>query len=178
MYKSALKPLLPLVVKQGIVTCFAYGQTGSGKTYTMNGLQELIVHELFELAKKGFSVTVSNFEIYGGRCLDLLNEKSVLNILEDKNGNIQIPGLTEQRAENAKELLAIMEQANANRTTHATVANDTSSRSHAICQVGVRRGEEAAGKLVLVDLAGSERAQDTQSNNRQRRMEGAEINKR
>jgi len=31
---------------------------------------------------------------------------------------------------------------------------------------------------VLVDLAGSERAQDTQSNNRQRRLEGAEINKR
>lgn len=30
-----------------------------------------------------------------------------------------------------------------------------------------------SGKLVLVDLAGSERAQDTQSNNRQRRMEGA-----
>jgi kinesin family protein 2/24 len=28
-----------------------------------------------------------------------------------------------------------------------------------------------------VDLAGSERAQDTQSNNRQRRIEGAEINK-
>ena len=28
-----------------------------------------------------------------------------------------------------------MEAANANRTTHATVANDTSSRSHAICQV-------------------------------------------
>jgi len=81
MYKSALKPLLPLVIKQGIVTCFAYGQTGSGKTYTMNGLQELIVNELFELARKGFSVTVSYFEIYGGRCLDLLNEKSVLNIL-------------------------------------------------------------------------------------------------
>lgn len=33
------------------------------------------------------------------------------------------------------------------------------------------------GKLVLVDLAGSERAADTQSNNRQRRIEGAEINK-
>jgi kinesin family protein 2/24 len=81
MYKSAMKPLLPLVVKQGIVTCFAYGQTGSGKTYTMNGLQELIVNELFELAKKGFTVTVSYFEIYGGRCLDLLNEKNVLNIL-------------------------------------------------------------------------------------------------
>lgn len=33
------------------------------------------------------------------------------------------------------------------------------------------------GKLKLVDLAGSERAQDTQSNNRQRRLEGADINK-
>ena len=33
------------------------------------------------------------------------------------------------------------------------------------------------GKLLIVDLAGSERAQDTQSNNRQRRLEGAEISK-
>lgn len=70
-----------------------------------------------------------------------------------------------------------MEEANENRTTHATAANDTSSRSHAICQIHVKKGEEVLGKLVLVDLAGSERAQDTQSNNRQRRMEGAEINK-
>ena len=29
----------------------------------------------------------------------------------------------------------------------------------------------------MIDLAGSERGSDTQSNNRQRRMEGAEINK-
>ncbi len=55
--------------------------------------------------------------------------------MEDKNGSIQIPGLTEKNAESAKDLLQIMEQANANRTTHATAANDTSSRSHAICQV-------------------------------------------
>ena len=33
------------------------------------------------------------------------------------------------------------------------------------------------GKLLLVDLAGSEKAQDTQSNNRHRRLEGADINK-
>ncbi len=79
-----------------------------------------------------------------------------MNILEDKNGSIQIPGLTEKNAESAKELLAIMEQANSNRTTHATVANDTSSRSHAICHVQVKKNnEEVGGKLVLVDLAGS-----------------------
>lgn len=70
-----------------------------------------------------------------------------------------------------------MQHGNSNRTTHATVANDTSSRSHSICQIIVKKGEDIVGKLVLVDLAGSERAADTQSNNRQRRIEGAEINK-
>lgn len=35
-----------------------------------------------------------------------------------------------------------MDQANQSRTTHATVANDTSSRSHAICQVLIKKGNE------------------------------------
>ena len=100
----------------------------------MNQLQEQLVQELFELAKK-HTMTITYFEIYGGKCLDLLNDKNLLNIMEDKNGNIQIPGLTERNTESARDLLSIMEQANTNRTTHATVANDTSSRSHAICQV-------------------------------------------
>ena len=42
-----MKPLIPLLVQNGIVTCFAYGQTGSGKTFTMNQLQEQVVKELF-----------------------------------------------------------------------------------------------------------------------------------
>lgn len=33
-----------------------------------------------------------------------------------------------------------MKEANSVRTTHATVANDTSSRSHAICQVLIKKG--------------------------------------
>ena len=56
-----------------------------------------------------------------------------------------------------------MEEANTNRTTHATTANDTSSRSHAICQVFLgllkiyvkKNNDDVSGKLVLVDLAGS-----------------------
>ncbi len=64
------------------------------------------------------------------------------------------------------------------RTTHSTVHNDTSSRSHAICQIKIRNlNNEVLGKLIVVDLAGSERAADTKSNKRQRRLEGAEINK-
>lgn len=70
-----MKPLVSLVGGGGIVTCFAYGQTGSGKTFTMNGLQELVVNEMFQKLGKSYQVTVSFFEIYGGRCLDLLNKK-------------------------------------------------------------------------------------------------------
>ncbi len=40
-----------------------------------------------------------------------------------------------------------------------------------------KNSDEEYGKLTLVDLAGSERAQETQCNDRQRRSEGAEINK-
>jgi len=48
---------------------------------------------------------------------------------------------------------------NSVRTTHATKANDTSSRSHAICVIKVHEeGVKHPGKLLLVDLAGSERA--------------------
>lgn len=64
------------------------------------------------------------------------------------------------------------------RTTHATEANDTSSRSHAICQIILRdkASGKLCGKLSLVDLAGSERGNDTKSHNSQRRTESAEIN--
>ena len=63
------------------------------------------------------------------------------------------------------------------RTTHATKANDTSSRSHAITQIKIQeQGVKQCGKLLLVDLAGSERAQDCMSNNKDRQAEGAEIN--
>jgi kinesin family protein 2/24 len=62
------------------------------------------------------------------------------------------------------------------RTTHTTEANDTSSRSHAICQIFLRRNGTLVGKLSLVDLAGSERGTDTKSHNPQRRAESADIN--
>lgn len=67
---------------------------------------------------------------------------------------------------------------NRTRTTHATEANDTSSRSHAICQIILRdkTSGKLRGKLSLVDLAGSERGNDTKSHNSQRRTESAEIN--
>lgn len=53
------------------------------------------------------------------------------------------------------------------------------SFAQAICQIALRceGTAELVGRLSLIDLAGSERGADTKSHNRQRRMEGAEINK-
>ena len=182
VYKYTISPVINLILNQGIVTCFAYGQTGSGKTYTMKGIEALAIDALFENgAKMGnkFDFYISFFEIYGGRLYDLLNNKNKLQVLDDKNGKVQIYGLITQIAETPDMMHRIIDAANAIRTTHNTVTNETSSRSHAICNIVVKLkgSDEEYGKLSLVDLAGSERAQETQSNNRQRRAEGAEINK-
>jgi kinesin family protein 2/24 len=56
-------------------------------------------------------------------------------------------------------MIAMIEYAHSERTTHATASNDTSSRSHAICSITIKEGNgKSMGKLLLVDLAGSERA--------------------
>jgi kinesin family protein 2/24 len=86
-------------------------------------------------------------------------------------------GIKEQVVTTPEEMHGVIEFGHKARTTHSTVANNTSSRSHAICQIYVTKGGKFCGKLILCDLAGSERAADTQSNSRQRRLEGAEINK-
>ena len=71
-------------------------------------------------------------------------------------------GLEEKVASSEDEMLQIIDYGHSARTTHCTVANDTSSRSHAICQIKVRDDQgKGLGKFLIVDLAGSERAQDT-----------------
>ena len=182
VYRCTISPIINLILNQGIVTCFAYGQTGSGKTYTMKGIENLAIDDLYhESSKMGnkFDFYISFFEIYGGRLFDLLNNKNKLQVLDDKNGKVQIYGLITQQVESKDQMHKIIEAANAIRITHNTVTNETSSRSHAICNIVIKKkgSDEEYGKLSLVDLAGSERAQETQSNNRQRRAEGAEINK-
>lgn len=139
----------------------------------------MAVKNLFEYSKKnkGIEFSMSFYEIYGGRVLDLLNNQKRVQILEDGNNFVQIQGITEKVAKTPEEMQNIIDYGHNARTTHATVANNTSSRSHAICQIYITENRKFKGKLILCDLAGSERAQDTQSNSRQRRLEGAKINK-
>ncbi|KAF1777187.1 P-loop containing nucleoside triphosphate hydrolase [Phytophthora cactorum] len=120
-----------------------------------------------EFARRGYplDICVSFFEIYGGRCQDLLH-RQVLTIREDGAGEVQIVDLEEVQPQNTEELLQVISKGNSLRTTHATEVNDVSSRSHCICQINLREKE-----------LGSERGEDTKNHNRQRRMESAEINR-
>ena len=188
LFECSVKPSLDILLKGGVVTCFAYGQTGSGKTFTMKGIQDAAIYNIFDnfaeikkILKKNFKFFISFFEIYSGRLYDLLNNRNKVMALEDKNQKVQIYGLTEKEVFNPKEMQEIVDFANAMRTTHNTVTNETSSRSHAICnfiiKIEGKKEDEVFAKLSLVDLAGSERATETQSNDKSRLAEGAEINK-
>ena len=188
LYNCTIQPSLDILLRGGVVTCFAYGQTGSGKTYTMVGIQDIAINNIFQIfndlgrrTNKIFTFYVSFFEIYLGLLYDLLNNRNKVQALEDKNQKVQIYGLTEQRVSSPDELKSIIDFANTVRTTHNTVTNETSSRSHAVCNFVIKTQnnnyEKEYAKLSLVDLAGSERATETQSNDKNRLAEGADINK-
>ena len=180
LYNCSVKPAIKLLLQGGVVTCFAYGQTGSGKTFTMKGIQDSAIDSLFSEFEDKFEFYVSFFEIYSGRLYDLLNNRNKVMALEDKNQKVQIFGLEQKKVSTPQEMKDVVEYANTMRTTHNTVTNETSSRSHAICNFVIReknKPDDEYAKLTLVDLAGSERATETQSNNKSRLAEGAEINK-
>lgn len=125
------------------------------------------------------AVSASFFEIYSGKVFDLLSEKNKLRVLEDGKQQVQIVGLTERVVDNVEEVLKLIQLGNVTRTSGQTSANANSSRSHAVFQIVLRPVGSAKihGKFSFIDLAGNERGADTNSANRQTRMEGAEINK-
>ncbi|ONH98124.1 hypothetical protein PRUPE_7G231000 [Prunus persica] len=190
VYFETVEPIVPLIFQRTKATCFAYGQTGSGKTYTMQPLplkasQDILRLMLDTYRNQGFQLFVSFFEIYGGKLFDLLNDRKKLCMREDGKQQVCIVGLQEYRVSNVETVKEFIEKGNATRSTGTTGANEESSRSHAILQLCIKRSADGTeskparliGKLSFIDLAGSERGADTTDNDKQTRMEGAEINK-
>lgn len=157
------------------------------------GLYVLAARDVFGLLRKpmhcDLQVFVSCFEIYAGKLFDLLNDRAPVKCLENSKQQVLLPGLSEHLVNSVEQLLDMMARAHSLRSTGSTGANMESSRSHMILQILVRGnlvsygagkkkipGAKIMGKLSFIDLAGSERGADTQHNNKQTRMEGAEIN--
>eukprot|EP00201_Polytomella_parva_P011500 CAMPEP_0175068112 /NCGR_PEP_ID=MMETSP0052_2-20121109/17490_1 /TAXON_ID=51329 ORGANISM="Polytomella parva, Strain SAG 63-3" /NCGR_SAMPLE_ID=MMETSP0052_2 /ASSEMBLY_ACC=CAM_ASM_000194 /LENGTH=843 /DNA_ID=CAMNT_0016335103 /DNA_START=194 /DNA_END=2725 /DNA_ORIENTATION=- len=199
VYRSTVQPLVGTLFRNGKASCFAYGQTGSGKTYTMSPLPTRAAADIFQyLARPDYrdiALHVSCFEIYGNKVFDLLNQRKKLNILEDAKKKVVVVGLKEFVVDTVDSVKQLIEESSTRRSTGSTAANSDSSRSHSIMQFALKRmpppaaaaaaarfgGEPVEAKLVgkisFIDLAGSERGADTFDNNRQTRLEGAEINK-
>ncbi|MBA0628084.1 hypothetical protein Godav_022862 [Gossypium davidsonii] len=190
VYRETVEPIVPIIFQRTKATCFAYGQTGSGKTYTMKPLPLKASRDILRLMhhtyrNQGFHLFVSFFEIYGGKLYDLLSDRKKLCMREDGKQQVCIVGLKEFRVSDVETIKELIEKGNATRSTGTTGANEESSRSHAILQLAIKRsvdGKESkpprvVGKLSFIDLAGSERGADTTDNDKQTRMEGAEINK-
>ncbi|KAK7291462.1 hypothetical protein RIF29_06627 [Crotalaria pallida] len=190
VYAETVEPVVPLIFQRTKATCFAYGQTGSGKTYTMQPLPLKASQDILSLMHRtyrnqGFQLFVSFFEIYGGKLFDLLNDRKKLCMREDGKQQVCIVGLQEYRVSKVETIKEFIEKGNATRSTGTTGANEESSRSHAILQLCIKRSADGTeskparlvGKLSFIDLAGSERGADTTDNDKQTRIEGAEINK-
>ncbi|XP_047341166.1 kinesin-like protein KIN-13B [Impatiens glandulifera] len=190
VYRETVEPIVPIIFQRTKATCFAYGQTGSGKTFTMKPLPLKASRDILRLMhhtyrNQGFHLFFSFFEIYGGKLYDLLNDRKKLCMREDGKQQVCIVGLQEHKVSDVETIKDFIERGNATRSTGTTGANEESSRSHAILQLAVKRSVEGneskpprlVGKLSFIDLAGSERGADTTDNDKQTRLEGAEINK-
>ncbi|CAI9118819.1 OLC1v1020442C1 [Oldenlandia corymbosa var. corymbosa] len=200
VYRETVEPIIPTIFQRTKATCFAYGQTGSGKTYTMQPLPLRAAADLVRLLhqpvyrNQRFKLWLSFFEIYGGKLFDLLSERKKLCMREDGRQQVCIVGLQEFEVSDVQIVKEYIERGNAARSTGSTGANEESSRSHAILQLTVKKHIEVkdsrknidvndsrhgkvVGKISFIDLAGSERGADTTDNDRQTRIEGAEINK-
>uniref|UniRef100_A0A0E0H9T0 Kinesin-like protein n=1 Tax=Oryza nivara TaxID=4536 RepID=A0A0E0H9T0_ORYNI len=202
VYRETVEPIIPIIFQRTKATCFAYGQTGSGKTYTMQPLPLRAAQDMVRLLhqpvyrNQNFKLWLSYFEIYGGKLFDLLSDRRQLLMREDGKKQVCIVGLQEFEVSDVQIVKEYIERGNAARSTGSTGANEESSRSHAILQLAIKKhiivtdtrrqrdrdaneskNTKAVGKISFIDLAGSERGADTTDNDRQTRIEGAEINK-
>jgi centromeric protein E len=90
-------------------------------------------------------VKVSCMELYNEELRDLLDYgkgvASGLGIKEDRKGNVQVPGLSERIVSSVGELLAVLLEADTNRTVGSTAMNERSSRSHTIFRITYEKKE-------------------------------------
>ncbi|CAN1184369.1 Kinesin-like protein KIN-8B [Linum perenne] len=153
------------------------------------GLMVLSLNTIFDLMKmnKGpdqFEVTCSYLEVYNEVIYDLLEKSSGhLELREDPEQGIIVAGLRCIKVHSADKILELLNLGNSRRKTESTEANATSSRSHAVLEITVKRRQRnkyrdqiLKGKLALVDLAGSERASET-NNVGHKLRDGGNINR-
>jgi kinesin family protein 4/21/27 len=172
-------------------------QTASGGPGESAGVIPRVVHQIFETIAKqreadpsvSYTVTLSFLEIYNECIRDLLapaaasaDAPASLDLREDpQRGGVVVAGLSAEPVTSEDQVYACLQRGGLRRATASTQMNAQSSRSHAICTIGLeRRGGGDGGhrwaRLNLVDLAGSERQKRTKAEG-VRLTEAININK-
>ncbi|KAK8515438.1 hypothetical protein V6N13_139584 [Hibiscus sabdariffa] len=189
VYKDGAKDVALSALTGINATIFAYGQTSSGKTFTMRGITENAVKDIYEHIKntqeRDFVLKLSAMEIYNETVVDLLNRDSgCLRLLDDPERGTIVEKLVEEVVKDSQHLRHLIGICEAQRQVGETALNDKSSRSHQIIRLTIesslRENAECVksflASLNLVDLAGSERVSQTNAAG-VRLKEGSHINR-
>ena len=106
-------------------------------------------------------VLLQMFEIYNGKIYDLLSEAIMTKQdIKTEEGDVYLDGSEAKVASSAEELLMIYSEGIKKRKTSSTSKNDSSSRSHLITQITIKRklkNKLSQSKISIIDLAGCER---------------------
>ncbi|KAL8524012.1 hypothetical protein ACS0TY_013828 [Phlomoides rotata] len=189
--EAAMK--VALSVLSGInSTIFAYGQTGSGKTFTMCGITEYAIADIYDYihkhSERNFVLKFSAMEIYNEAVKDpLRSDGTQLRLLDDPERGTVVDKLTEVKLRDSNHLKELLSICAAQRQIGETSLNEHSSRSHQILRLTVESearhylgADNSSSTLTasvnFVDLAGSERASQTLSAGT-RLKEGCHINR-
>ncbi|XP_050365762.1 kinesin-like protein KIN-7F [Argentina anserina] len=191
VYEEGAKEVALSVVSGINSTIFAYGQTSSGKTYTMNGVTQFAVTDIYDhmerQSDREFVLKFSAMEIYNEAVRDLLSsENAQLRLLDDPEKGTVVEKLSEEVLRDRNHLGELLSTCAAQRKIGETSLNETSSRSHQILRLTIEstakqlKGLQSSGTLAatvnFVDLAGSERVAQALSAGA-RLKEGCHINK-
>ncbi|KAL6601703.1 hypothetical protein ACP70R_044923 [Stipagrostis hirtigluma subsp. patula] len=191
VYEEGAKEVALSVLSGINSSIFAYGQTSSGKTYTMVGVTERSMSDIYEYIdqhpEREFILKFSAMEIYNEAVRDLLSpEATQLRCLDDPEKGTVVEKLTEETLRDKGHLLELLAVCEAQRQIGETALNETSSRSHQILRLTIEssakqfmgRGNSSTLQACVnfVDLAGSERASQTAAAG-MRLKEGSHINR-
>ncbi|KAL8168025.1 hypothetical protein V2J09_009524 [Rumex salicifolius] len=191
VYEEGAKAVALSVVGGINSSVFAYGQTSSGKTYTMTGITQYTMADIFEYIQKHkereFLLKFSAMEIYNESVRDLLSlDTTPLRLLDDPERGTVVEKLTEETVHDWNHLKGLLSICEAQRQIGETFLNESSSRSHQIIRLTIEssvrdfsnkdRPSTLAATVNFIDLAGSERASQALSAG-SRLKEGSHINR-
>ncbi|EEF49500.1 ATP binding protein, putative [Ricinus communis] len=159
VYDEGAKEVALSVVSGINSSIFAYGQTSSGKTYTMIGITEYTVADIFDYIhrheERAFVLKFSAIEIYNEAIRDLLSADSTpLRLLDDPEKGTVVEKVTEETLKDWNHLQELLSICEAQRRIGETSLNEKSSRSHQILRLTIESSaREFLGKENSTTLA-------------------------